>query len=210
MKPEVDYTLYLVTDRELMSTKTLDEAVAQAVQGGCTLVQLREKECTSLEFYQQALRVKAICDAAGVPLIINDRADIAQAVDAAGVHLGQSDLPCKVARRMLGPDKIVGVSAGTLPEALKAAADGADYLGVGAMYATATKQDADVTTMEELKAIRAAVDLPIVIIGGVNETTLPRFAHTGVDGAAVVSAIIAQKDIAAAARRLYPLAAALK
>ena len=142
MKPEVDYTLYLVTDRELMSTKTLDEAVAQAVQGGCTLVQLREKECTSLEFYQQALRVKAICDAAGVPLIINDRADIAQAVDAAGVHLGQSDLPCKVARRMLGPDKIVGVSAGTLPEALKAAADGADYLGVGAMYATATKQDA--------------------------------------------------------------------
>ena len=114
MKPEVSYRLYLVTDRDLMSSPTLEEGVEQAIQGGVTLVQLREKDCSSLEFYQTALQVKAICDAHGVPLIINDRVDIALAVDAAGVHIGQSDLPAAVVRKILGPDKILGVSAGTV------------------------------------------------------------------------------------------------
>ena len=131
-----------------MSTDTLEEAVEQAVQGGCTVVQLREKDCTSLEFYETARSIRKITDRYKVPLIINDRVDIALAVDADGVHVGQSDLPASVVRRILGPDKIIGVSAGTLAEALQAEAEGADYLGVGAMYATSTKEDADVTTIE--------------------------------------------------------------
>ncbi|OUQ48963.1 thiamine-phosphate diphosphorylase [Lachnoclostridium sp. An118] len=185
-----------------MSTDTLEEAVEQAVRGGCTVVQLREKDCTSLEFYETAQRVRQITDRYQVPLIINDRVDIALAVDADGVHVGQDDLPAKEVRRILGPDKVVGVSAGCVEEAVKAAADGADYLGVGAMYATSTKEDADVTSREELLKIRESVDLPIVVIGGINQQTYQNFKGIGIDGLAVVSAVIAAKDIEAAAREL--------
>lgn len=205
MKPKIDYTLYLCTDRGLMSTSTLEEAVEQAARGGCTVVQLREKDCSSLEFYQLALRVKAITDRYRLPLLINDRADIALAVGAAGVHAGQSDLPCRVLRRMLGPDKIVGISASTLEEAVAAQQDGADYLGVGAMYATGTKTDARLVTMDTLRQIRRAVSIPIVVIGGINPTTIPNFRATGIDGLAVVSAILSQPDVAAAAQRLRRL-----
>jgi len=205
MKPSVDYTLYLVTDRDLMSTPTLEEAVEQAIMGGVTLVQLREKHASSLEFYQTALRVKKITDSYNVPLIINDRVDVALAVDADGVHVGQSDLPAARVREILGPDKILGVSASSLKEALKAVEDGADYLGVGAMFATGTKTDADITTIEELKRIRQAVSVPIVVIGGINKQTLPLFAGTGIDGIAVVSAIIAAADVEKAARELKEL-----
>ncbi|HOA71396.1 MAG: thiamine phosphate synthase [Bacillota bacterium] len=205
MKPSVDYTLYLVTDRDLMSTPTLEEAVEQAIRGGVTLVQLREKHASSLEFYQTALRVKKITDSYNVPLIINDRVDVALAVDADGVHVGQSDLPAARVREILGPDKILGVSASSLKEALKAVEDGADYLGVGAMFATGTKTDADITTIEELKRIRQAVSVPIVVIGGINKQTLPLFAGTGIDGIAVVSAIIAAADVEKAARELKEL-----
>ena len=202
-KDKIDYTLYLCTDRGLMSTDTLEEAVEQAVRGGCTVVQLREKDCTSLEFYETAQRVRQITDRYQVPLIINDRVDIALAVDADGVHVGQDDLPAKEVRRILGPDKVVGVSAGCVEEAVKAAADGADYLGVGAMYATSTKEDADVTSREEeLLRIREAVDIPIVVIGGINQHTYQNFKGIGIDGLAVVSAVIAAKDIEAAAREL--------
>lgn len=201
-KQEIDYTLYLCTDRELMSTDTLEEAVEQAVKGGCTVVQLREKDCSSLEFYETALRVKKITDSHRVPLIINDRVDIALAVDAAGVHVGQDDLPAAAARRILGKEKVVGVSAGNVREALKAREDGADYIGVGAMHVTDTKADADVTTVEELKRIRQAVDIPIVAIGGVNKDTLPELRGTGIDGIAVVSAVIAAADIEKASREL--------
>lgn len=204
-KNEIDYTLYLCTDRGLMSTDTLEEAVEQAVQGGCTVVQLREKDCTSLEFYETARSIKKITDRYKVPLIINDRVDIALAVDADGVHVGQSDLPASVVRRILGPDKIIGVSAGTLAEALQAEAEGADYLGVGAMYATSTKEDADVTTIEELKEIRKAVGIPIVVIGGINKNTLENFKGYGIDGLAVVSAVIAADDIKAAAGELVSM-----
>lgn len=201
-KQEIDYTLYLCTDRDLMSTDTIEEAVEQAVKGGCTVVQLREKDCSSLEFYETALRVKKITDQYKIPLIINDRVDIALAVNADGVHVGQDDLPAASVRRILGGDKVIGVSAGSVREAVKAREDGADYLGVGAMHATSTKTDADVTTVEELKKIREMVDLPIVAIGGMNKQTLPELKGTGVDGIAVVSAVIAADDIERAAREL--------
>lgn len=201
-KQEIDYTLYLCTDRDLMSTDTIEEAVEQAVKGGCTVVQLREKDCSSLEFYETALRVKKITDQYKIPLIINDRVDIALAVNADGVHVGQDDLPAASVRRILGGDKVIGVSAGSVREAVKAREDGADYLGVGAMHATSTKTDADVTTVEELKKIREMVDLPIVAIGGMNKQTLPELKGTGVDGIAVVSAVIAADDIEQAASEL--------
>lgn len=201
LKP-LDLSLYLVTDRQLMSTPTLEEAVEAAIRGGVTVVQLREKDCTSREFYETACKIKAITDDADVPLIINDRLDIALAVDAAGVHVGQKDLPAAVARRILGPDKIIGVSAATVPEAIQAAADGADYLGVGAMFPTGTKTNTRPVTVERLKEIRAAVNIPMVAIGGINHSNAATLRGTGIDGLAVVSAILAQPDIEKAAREL--------
>ena len=205
MKPDIDYTLYLVTDRKLMVTETIEECVEQAVLGGATVVQLREKTASSRDFYQTALRVREITADLGVPLIINDRADIALAVDADGIHIGQDDLTYDVARRIVGPDKIVGVSASNLAEALAAAQMGADYLGVGAMFATGTKTDANLTNIDELRRICKEVSLPIVVIGGINKDTVPIFKGTGIDGIAVVSAIVAQQDAAYAAQELRAL-----
>jgi len=202
MKAKIDYSIYLVTDRELMSTETLEEAVEQAIIGGCTLVQLREKDCSSFDFYNTAVKVKEITDKYNVPLLINDRLDIALAVDAAGVHVGQSDLPATVVRKIVGEDKIIGVSTGSLEQAIKAQKDGADYIGVGAMYATGTKKDANPTSMEELKKIRENVSLPIVVIGGINKERIKDFEGMGIDGLAIVSAIIAQRDIGEATREL--------
>ena len=202
MKHGIDYSLYLCTDRRLMTSPTIEASVESALRGGTTVIQLREKDCSSREFYELGLRVKKITDAYHAPLIINDRVDIALAVGAAGVHVGQGDLPCKVVREIVGPDMIVGVSAATLDEAVRAEEDGADYLGVGAMYATATKTDTRPVSMEELLKIRAAVKIPIVVIGGINKQTLGNFNGTGVDGLAVVSAIVAQPDPEAAAREL--------
>lgn len=203
MKNKIDYTLYLCTDRDLMSSATIEENVELAIKGGCTVIQLREKNCSSKEFYDLAVSVKKITDKYNVPLIINDRVDIAMAVDAAGVHIGQSDLPADVVRRIIGDDKIIGVSTAKLAEALKAVKDGADYLGVGAMYSTDTKTDARPVTMEELKKIRTNVDIPIVVIGGINMNTLGNFKNIGIDGLAVVSAIVAQPDVKKAAKDMY-------
>ena len=202
MKHGIDYSLYLCTDRRLMTSPTIEASVESALRGGTTVIQLREKDCSSREFYELGLRVKKITERYNAPLIINDRVDIALAVGAAGVHVGQGDLPCKVVREMIGPDMIVGVSAATLEEAVRAEEDGADYLGVGAMYATATKTDTRPVSMEELLKIRAAVKIPIVVIGGINKQTLGNFKGTGVDGLAVVSAIVAQPNPEAAAREL--------
>lgn len=202
MKHGIDYSLYLCTDRRLMTSPTIEASVESALRGGTTVIQLREKDCSSREFYELGLRVKKITERYNAPLIINDRVDIALAVGAAGVHVGQGDLPCKVVREIVGPDMIVGVSAATLEEAVQAEEDGADYLGVGAMYATATKTDTRPVSMEELLKIRAAVKIPIVVIGGINKQTLGNFKGTGVDGLAVVSAIVAQPDPEAAAREL--------
>ena len=204
MKGEINYSLYLCTDRGLMTSATIEESVEAAVRGGATVVQLREKDCSSREFYELGLRVREITARYGVPLFVNDRADIALAVGADGVHVGQSDLPCK-AVRAIAPGMLVGVSASSLAEAVQAERDGADYLGVGAMFATGTKTDAEIVSMEELEAIRRAVSIPIVVIGGINKQTIPAFQGKGIDGAAVVSAIVAQPDPEAAARGLLQL-----
>ena len=204
MKGEIDYSLYLCTDRGLMTSATIEESVEAAVRGGATVVQLREKDCSSREFYELGLRVREITARYGVPLFVNDRADIALAVGADGVHVGQSDLPCK-AVRAIAPGMLVGVSASSLAEAVQAERDGADYLGVGAMFATGTKTDAAIVSMEELEAIRRAVSIPIVVIGGINKQTIPAFRGKWIDGAAVVSAIVAQPDPEAAARELLQL-----
>lgn len=201
-KKDVDYTLYICTDSGLMSAKTVESSVEAAVKGGATVIQLREKNASSRELYEQALRVKAVTERYGVPLIINDRIDIALAVDADGVHLGQGDMPCDIARRILGEDKIIGITAPTPELAVKAQTDGADYLGVGAMFATATKSDAKANTKENLAAVRAAVDIPIVIIGGIKRTNVLQFAGMGVNGAAVISDIIADPDTEGAAREM--------
>ncbi|MEW8972336.1 thiamine phosphate synthase [Proteiniborus sp. DW1] len=205
MKMKNDYTLYLVTDRSLMSTKTLQEAVEQAIAGGCTMVQLREKNIGSLDFFTLAKDIKQITDSHQVPLIINDRIDIALSVNASGVHLGQSDIPASVARKIIGKDRLLGVSVSTVQEALKAQSDGADYLGVGAMFPTGTKTDAQAVSMEELLNIRQAVSLPIVVIGGINKENATSFRDAGIDGLAVVSAIISQPDIKTAAEELKRL-----
>ena len=200
-----DYTLYLVTDRQLMNCDSLTEAVEQAILGGCTMKQLREKELSSLEFYNQAVAVKQVTDKYHIPLIINDRIDIAMAVQATGVHIGQHDLPAAAVRKVIGENMLLGVSASSIAEAIQAQQDGADYLGVGAMFPTGTKTDADSVSMEELQKIRAAVSLPIVVIGGINKGNAGRFKPMGIDGLAVVSAIIAQSDIKAAAAELKDL-----
>ena len=203
MKP--DYSLYLVTDRMLMSTKTLGEAVEQAVIGGCTMVQLREKEILSLDFYVLASEMKKITDRYGIPLIINDRIDIAMAVGAAGVHIGQKDIPADIARKVIGKDMLLGVSAVSAAEAVNAAKAGADYLGVGAMFPTGTKPDAGFVSMEELGRIRKAVDIPIVVIGGISKENAMLFQPMGIDGLAVVSAVIAQPNIKKSAADLKSL-----
>lgn len=198
----IDYTLYLVTDRELMSCPTVEECVERAIAGGASVVQLREKSCTSREFYELAVRVKKITAALNVPLIINDRIDICLAADADGVHLGQKDIPCAAARKILGRDKIIGVSAALPEEARRAELDGADYLGVGAVFSTSTKSDTRPVTPEIIRQIRAAVDIPFVAIGGINKNNIPQLYGLGINGAAVVSAVAAQQDIEAAAREM--------
>ncbi len=201
----LDYSLYLVTDRMRMSAATLGEAVEQAAAGGCTVVQLREKEISSLDFYMLALEMKGITDRYGIPLIINDRIDIALAAGAAGVHIGQKDIPADIARRMIGKEMLLGVSVGSVGEARNAVRAGADYLGVGAMFPTETKPEAGFVSMEELGKIRRAVDVPVVVIGGIGKENAMLFKPVGIDGLAVVSAVIAQPDIKKAAAELKSL-----
>ena len=205
MKPVIDYTLYLVTDRDLMSTETLEQAVEAACAGGVTLVQLREKHASRSEFVDLARRVKRVCDKHDIPLIINDEPDIAVEIGAAGVHVGQEDLEASRVREIVGPDAIVGVSAATVAEAQAAQRAGADYLGVGAVFPTSTKPDADFIPRETLTAICAAVSIPVVAIGGIGADNLLSLAGTGIDGVAVVSAIFAQPDVQRATERLLIL-----
>ncbi len=201
-KKKIDYSLYLCTDRGLMSSPTIEEAVTEAISGGAGVIQLREKDIDARDFYEMAVSLKRITDSHHVPLVINDRIDIALAMDADGVHIGQRDIPAKQVRRILGADKLLGVSASTVAEAVQAVEDGADYLGIGAMYATGTKEDAELVTMEELKKIRAAVDVPIVVIGGINLQTLDNFKGIGIEGLAVVSAVMAAEHVREAAREM--------
>lgn len=204
-KSKIDYSLYLCTDRSLMTAPTLEQAVNDAIKGGCTVVQLREKHATSREFYQLALSLKRITGYYGIPLIINDRLDIAAAVNAEGVHLGQKDLPADIARAVLGEEKIIGVSANNLQAAINAELDGADYIGVGAVFQTSTKTDTKPVTIDKLKEIRSAVKIPMVAIGGIKRSNISQLNGTGINGVAVVSAVIGSKDITAAARELKAL-----
>lgn len=202
MKPEIDYTLYLCTDRDIMTVDTLEESVELAIKGGVTVVQLREKKVDSREFYQIAKCVKQVTDAYEIPLLINDRVDIAMAVGADGVHLGQKDLPIQAARNLLGADKIIGVTANTVELAVEAMKSGADYLGAGDVFGTSTKSDTKHLSLEKLAEICRVVDIPVVAIGGITTHNIHRLRDTGVDGAAVISAIVGQKDITAAAQQL--------
>ncbi|MDD6289763.1 MAG: thiamine phosphate synthase [Eggerthellales bacterium] len=202
MRNPVDYTLYLVTDQDLMSTQTLEQAVEQACEGGVTLVQIREKKASQDEFLDVARRCKAITDRFGVGLIVNDNPHVAAQIGALGVHVGQDDTPVPQVRQIVGPDAIIGVSAHTVEEAQRAQAEGADYLGIGGITLTATKPDAPALTFAQLDAIVESVDIPCVVIGGVNARTIPLCHGHGFAGYAVVSAIIAQPDIAAAAAGL--------
>lgn len=204
-KSKIDYSLYLCTDRSLMTAPTLEQAVNDAIKGGCTVVQLREKHATSREFYQLALSLKRITGYYGIPLIINDRLDIAAAVNADGVHLGQKDLPADIARAVLGEEKIIGVSANNLQAAINAELDGADYIGVGAVFQTSTKTDTKPVTIDKLKEIRSAVKIPMVAIGGIKRSNISQLNGTGINGVAVVSAVIGSKNITAAARELKAL-----
>ncbi|HOJ10199.1 MAG TPA: thiamine phosphate synthase [Clostridiales bacterium] len=198
----VDYSLYLVTERQMLRNISMEEAVEQAILGGVTLVQLREKDVTTLEFYNIAVKVKKITDKYSIPLIINDRLDIALAVDAAGLHVGQSDMPAKVARKILGDNKILGVSAATINEALQAVEDGADYIGTGAVFATDTKKDAKYVNIRQLKEITGKISIPVVAIGGINEDNIDILKGTGIKGVAVVSAIMGKENIRKASENL--------
>lgn len=200
---KIDYSLYLVTDRGYLKGKDLITAVLQAVAGGVTLVQLREKEASSREFYQLALALKEALAPHRVPLIINDRLDIALAVDADGLHVGQTDLPAKVARSLLGTEKILGLSVSKPEELQEGLEAGVDYFGAGPTFPTGTKGDAgEPIGLEGLRRLRQATTLPIVAIGGINAENLPEVQKTGVDGVAVVSALMAAPDIEQAARRM--------
>ena len=209
-KPQLDYTLYLVTDRDLMAVSDIETLVDEACAGGATLVQLREKHAGREEFTSLARRVKRIADAHGAGLVINDAAEVAAAVGAAGVHVGQDDMSVADARDIVGEDAVVGVSASTLSEAVRAQADGADYLGIGAMCFTPTKPDAHVTDMDELRRILDTVRIPCVVIGGVNEQTVPAYAGLPLAGFAVVSGIVADPDPRSAATRLRACIARLR
>ena len=195
MKAQPDYSIYLVTDDGCLQGRALIDCVREALEGGVTLVQYRAKTASSAEMYAEALQLKALCDSFKVPLIINDRLDIAMAVGAAGVHLGQDDLPCAAARKLLGEDYIIGVSAHNPAEAKAALQSGADYLGCGAVFGTATKADVQKLGSDGLAAICKAKGLPVVGIGGVTADNYREVRAAGADGAAIVSGILAQPDI---------------
>jgi len=200
---EIDYSVYLVTDRRILQGRDILDAVAEAIEGGVTLIQLREKEVSSREFYQIALKVKDLAHSRGVPLLINDRLDIALAVNADGLHIGQDDLPLKVARKLVGHDKIIGLSVSNLGDAVQGEEEGADYLGAGAVYPTTSKDVSESPIGPDgLKKIKDTVSIPVVGIGGINLFNIEEVKRTGVDGVAVISAIMGAPDIKDAARKL--------
>ena len=205
-KQKIDYSLYLVTDRGLSRNRSTLEIVKDAVSGGVTCVQLREKNCSTREFIEQALALKDFLEARQVPLIINDRLDVALAVAADGVHLGQSDMPLETARKITGPSMLIGISAESVQDAVAAEAGGADYLGVSPIYATPTKTDtAPALGLEGLREIRQHVKIPLVGIGGLNKSNVAETIRNGANGIAVVSAIVSADDPGAAAMNLKQL-----
>jgi thiamine-phosphate pyrophosphorylase len=202
-KQKIDYSLYLVTDRALSLGRSNLEVIEAAVSGGVTVVQLREKEASTQEFYQEGLRIKDYMKVAHIPLIINDRIDIALALDADGVHLGQEDMPVDVARKILGPHKIIGASAFTTEEAGAAESMGADYVGLSPIFATKTKPElVEEIGIKKISSLKRAVKIPVVGIGSMNQSNAYEAVRAGLDGVAVVSAICSQEDPRAAAQAL--------
>lgn len=199
----LDYTLYLVTDRRVAGSRPIEEIVTEAVRGGVTVVQLREKELGDVDFLRQAIVLKELADRMGVPLIINDRLDIAMACGATGIHLGQEDMGCAQARKIAGEQLVIGVSVSTPEEAMKAEFDGANYLGVSPVFSTPTKTDTPGPAgLDGLRKIREKVRVPLVGIGGISVANAADVIRSGADGIAVVSAIMASQDPCMAARSL--------
>lgn len=195
-------SLYAVTDSKWLNGRTLPDVVEEAIAGGVTFIQLREKKLSHEEFVSLAKEVKKVTDRYRVPFIINDDVEVAKEVDADGVHVGQNDTSVEDARRVLGPDKIIGVSAHNVEEALAAQEKGADYLGAGAAFTTSTKLDASALSVDTLWAICRAVSIPVVAIGGINADNILKLKGTGIDGVAVVSAVFAAENVKAAAEDL--------
>lgn len=187
--------LYAVTDRHWLTDKTLYDVVCESLDGGVTFLQLREKDLDDEHFYQEAVRLQEMAREYGVPFVVNDNVDIAVRMNADGVHVGQSDMEAGDVRALIGPDKILGVSAQTVEQALLAEKRGADYLGVGAVFPTGSKDDAEEVSYETLKAICEAVSIPVVAIGGITINNTHELAGSGICGIAVISAIYGQKDI---------------
>ena len=194
--------LYAVTDRHWLNGRTLHSVVKESLDGGVTFVQLREKKLDEAHFMEEAKDLQVLCKEYNVPFIINDNVDIALAMDADGVHVGQSDMEAGDVRAKLGPDKIIGVSAQTVEQAILAEKHGADYLGVGAVFQTGTKTDAREVEHSVLKEICTKVDIPVVAIGGITQDNVKELSGSGINGVAVISAIFAQKDIETATAKL--------
>lgn len=203
---EQDLLLYAVTDRHWLNGRSLRDVVEESLRGGVTMLQLREKSLAEPAFLAEARELQALCRDYHVPFIVNDNVDIALAMDADGVHVGQSDMEALDVRRKLGPDKIIGVSAQTVEQALLAEKHGADYLGVGAVFPTGSKDDADDVSYDTLQAICRAVSIPVVAIGGINAGNIAQLKGSNVDGAAVISAIFGAEDPGAATSKLLALA----
>ena len=199
---EKELLLYAVTDRHWLGEETLYDQVKKALDGGATFVQLREKNIDREVFLAEAKEIQKLCKEYGVPFVVNDEVSIAKDIDADGVHVGQSDMEAMDVRKILGPDKIIGVSAQTVEQAIIAEKHGADYLGVGAVFTTGSKDDADDVSHETLKAICEAVSIPVIAIGGITKDNVAELAGSGICGVAVISAIFGQKDIQKATEEL--------
>ena len=197
-----DLLLYAITDRAWLNGETLLEQVEKSIKGGATFMQLREKNLDDETFLQEAVEIQELCRKYGIPFVVNDNVDIAVKMGADGIHVGQSDMEAGDVRAMIGEDAILGVSAQTVEQALLAEKRGADYLGVGAVFPTGSKDDADDVSHEELKAICEAVSIPVVAIGGISRNNVMELKGTGIDGIAVISAIFAQPDIEKATAEL--------
>jgi thiamine-phosphate pyrophosphorylase len=197
----IDYSIYLVTERKLSLGRSNLEVIEAALVGGVTIVQLREKELSTRDFYNEALQIRGLLKKYQIPLIINDRIDIAMAIGADGVHIGQDDMPLNIARQLLGPDKIIGVSVFSIAEARAAEAGGANYLGLSPIFVTSTKPELDRQIgIEGIAPIRSEVKIPLIGIGSMNVSNAFEVVMAGLDGVAVVSGIVSQKDITAATR----------
>ena len=198
---KLNLSLYLVTDKSDDEEKFL-KTIEEAIHGGVSIVQIREKTANTLDFYNLALKIKKITTKYNIPLIINDRVDIALAIDADGVHVGQSDMPCTITRKLIGSNKILGVSAATIDEAKKAQGDGADYIGTGAIFPTSTKDDAPKITKKDLKEIVDSIDIPVVAIGGITVENAHTLTDTGIAGLSVVSAIMSSDNPKESSKKL--------